>query len=937
LKKRSRKSLIKFGNKNMNDQLIKINVGSNWWKWDLHVHTPLSIYQNYGGDTRDSWEKFITDLESLPEEFKVIGINDYLFLDGYEKVLSYKNSGRLKKIDLILPILEFRLGEFAGVDFGEYKRPNIHVIFADESLLKLNIIKSQFLATLDAKYKLEKDGKIFERTMNKDSLVELGQQIINSVPENEKSKYGAPEIEGFNNLNLKLDQIEESLAKDCFDGKYFLAVGKTEWDQIKWSDSSIGSKKTLINSCKMVFTSTESVEKFNKAKKKLHDQHVNDLLLDCSDSHNFSDSKNNKGNLVKDRIGKCFTWIKAETTFEGLKQIVYEQQTRIFIGEEKPKKPINTIDSITLKLPTDAKVGEDKFCFAGSGNTYNLNPYFNCFIGGRGSGKSTILNFLGLHSNNPDSPKKFWDDLNPSFDPNENEVFSFGGTEIFEFLAQSEIETFARDKSKFTQAIYDRANSHAGNILEEYENKIESLQGKLVQVTQAVADLKILEEQKITKEKEKRTLEISVRVLSSKDYTEVITGITEKSKELQKLEEWKGNISDLKKSLSELISETESEELNEKFKKTEYEKAYVLAIAKIGEAIELLKEEKFTQEATNVVEIKKVIIQLENKAKTLIEKAGYTPESVEQIKSAPQKITNLESEIKNLSSQIESKTKIIATFDSIVAELKTDKQNYENKITKILKPLQDLLKKQFERNQGKDIKQISLEYFFNEEVAWIALANEFYKHFQPDYGNSERSKEVCEFINENKQTFAKNSFDDIKKIIQESQKNDKKYTKFLDEVFKDDKNFQIFQAIRDNHLYDVKLNKIIQVKYDNRDVEQASFGQRCTAVVVILLLFGNYPLIIDEPEAHLDSSLIANYLVPLLKEKKSDRQIIFATHNANFVINGDAEKIFILRNESGQTKVIETTIEDMKNREELLKLEGGKEAFKKRGEKLDIK
>ncbi|MEK9161266.1 MAG: AAA family ATPase, partial [Patescibacteria group bacterium] len=98
-----------------------------------------------------------------------------------------------------------------------------------------------------------------------------------------------------------------------------------------------------------------------------------------------------------------------------------------------------------------------------------------------------------------------------------------------------------------------------------------------------------------------------------------------------------------------------------------------------------------------------------------------------------------------------------------------------------------------------------------------------------------------------------------------------------------------------------------------------------------------YPLIIDEPEAHLDSSLIANYLVPLLKEKKSDRQIIFATHNANFVINGDAEKIFILKNESGQTEVIETTIEDTKNREELLKLEGGKEAFEKRGEKLNIK
>lgn len=138
------------------------------------------------------------------------------------------------------------------------------------------------------------------------------------------------------------------------------------------------------------------------------------------------------------------------------------------------------------------------------------------------------------------------------------------------------------------------------------------------------------------------------------------------------------------------------------------------------------------------------------------------------------------------------------------------------------------------------------------------------------------------------------------------------------------------------HLNDVNRNKLILVKYDNKNVDQASFGQRCTAVVVILLLFGNYPIIIDEPEAHLDSALIANYLVPLIKEKKSDRQIIFATHNANFVINGDAEKIFILKNETGKTEFIETTIENITNRPELLKLEGGKEAFEKRGEKLDV-
>jgi hypothetical protein len=60
--------------------------GSLWRKWDLHVHTPYSIHQQYGaGENDEIWEKFISDLENLPSDFKVLGINDYIFLDGYKK------------------------------------------------------------------------------------------------------------------------------------------------------------------------------------------------------------------------------------------------------------------------------------------------------------------------------------------------------------------------------------------------------------------------------------------------------------------------------------------------------------------------------------------------------------------------------------------------------------------------------------------------------------------------------------------------------------------------------------------------------------------------------------------------------------------------------------------------------------------------------------
>ena len=89
--------------------------GSEWRKWDLHVHTPKSIIQHYGGDTDEAWEKFISDLERLPSEYKAIGINDYIFIDGYKKVLEYKNEGRLPNIDLIIPVVELRVDKFSSI------------------------------------------------------------------------------------------------------------------------------------------------------------------------------------------------------------------------------------------------------------------------------------------------------------------------------------------------------------------------------------------------------------------------------------------------------------------------------------------------------------------------------------------------------------------------------------------------------------------------------------------------------------------------------------------------------------------------------------------------------------------------------------------------------------------------------------------------------
>ena len=80
-----------------------------------------------------------------------------------------------------------------------------------------------------------------------------------------------------------------------------------------------------------------------------------------------------------------------------------------------------------------------------------------------------------------------------------------------------------------------------------------------------------------------------------------------------------------------------------------------------------------------------------------------------------------------------------------------------------------------------------------------------------------------------------------------------------------------------------------------------------------------------------------SYCVTNPKARKNHRQIIFATHNANFVINGDAELIHCMSmDDSKVTKVVSTTIEDLTHRGLLLALEGGEKAFHQREKRYGL-
>jgi len=123
-----------------------------------------------------------------------------------------------------------------------------------------------------------------------------------------------------------------------------------------------------------------------------------------------------------------------------------------------------------------------------------------------------------------------------------------------------------------------------------------------------------------------------------------------------------------------------------------------------------------------------------------------------------------------------------------------------------------------------------------------------------------------------------------------------------------------------------------QEKENFRATENLSTGQRCTAILPIIFAASSNPLIIDQPEDHLDNKYIADSIHKIMKRKKDTRQMIFVTHNPNIPVLADAEFNLFLDYKGRKSRVdAQGTITEVKTNI-LTLLEGGAEAFKTRSE-----
>jgi len=118
-----------------------------------------------------------------------------------------------------------------------------------------------------------------------------------------------------------------------------------------------------------------------------------------------------------------------------------------------------------------------------------------------------------------------------------------------------------------------------------------------------------------------------------------------------------------------------------------------------------------------------------------------------------------------------------------------------------------------------------------------------------------------------------------------------------------------------------------------RDFSQLSLGQKQSVLLALMLSAdSNRPLIIDQPEDHLDSEFIYQTLVPVLRRAKERRQVIIVTHNANIAVLGDAEQIIVLKAQDDTGRIVSRGSIDHPEARQLACdiLEGSSEAFRRR-------
>lgn len=912
---------------------MKQNRGSQWRKWDLHFHTPSSYdYSNNNVTNEDIINSLVN------RGIDVVAITDHHVID-INRIKALQAIGAPKGVT-VLPGIEF-LSDAKGNE-------PIHFIGIFSEECNIDFIWKQ-IESKTAISRIEGENK---------PVNEVYCHLLDTISEVKRlgglvTIHAGKKSNGIENITNSLphsiaQKVDIAEAVDVFE------LGK-EKDQTDYSDIVIPFLKNKIN------------------------KHI--PLIICSDNHNIEEYK------VKQNL-----WIKADPTFEGLKQVIYEPEARVKIQANEPDFK-------------DDRLIIDKIRFICSDQKFTTKPIYlnrnlNVIIGGKSSGKSILLyniantlladkNFLekeGL------SNKYNFRGSDSSFN---FEVTTAGGFSQLLFRDSTEksvlpeikyipqnylvklaepnqnrkgaaLNKIVRDlinEDNESRVIYDDFIS----LVKSYDRKREIIIERYFQLRDRIGSLRnslaakakkeILEQSIMTNTKKVEELNKSAGLKNEEIalYNELQVKLEMQTSTLAAV------VNDFRR-INELLGETresllllndkknlvrsslENLQMKEIFDSNYLNLEGIIAdLNKFAVMFEIIKD----VEGKSKLKIKSPINDLINHIQS--EKRGLSDQLLpfnrnEDIKESIRAISDSIMQDKKVLHEIAQLTKELSENEAALSQEKDNLFNlykdtfaaYEDVIAALKNRTADL------ENDGLLITGIVKFNFtkFQSKLEDVsdgrsASYNEFDFLFKP-------VDSLCDFNLEDLLKSIGEMFDSIveKENYVLNRKADKKTA---------------VKLLLDDYFFDYW-----QIVYKGDKLGEMSAGK--ASFVILMLIVGlsksKSPILIDQPEDNLDNRSISADLVEYLRNKKLERQIILVTHNPNVVVNADAENV-IVANQKGQGEILSNSpyqfdyingslensfnkgddfdgdiLESMGIREHIAEIvEGGKEAFKNREKK----
>lgn len=884
--------------------------GSEWKRWDLHVHTSSSYDYEYNADDADK-----VLVQALVEnEIAAVAITDHFVID--EK--------HIQTLRGLAPKIEFFPGVELRTDKGD---TNIHVIliFSNEMDLKI----------------LEEDFNVFKR-----------QKAINAT-DNQKIYWDFKDIVVFATEHNALISIHAGSKTSGVDDKISNALPINQAIKEEYAQNihffEMGKIKDLADYKKYVFEDIDEKP-----------------MIMCSDNHD-----------PRKYNPKEALWIKADITFEGLKQCLYQPDERVYVGTIPPaldrakKNEKLNIAKISVKRIENPKNTIENWFDV----DLNLNSGLVAVIGNKGSGKSAFSDIIGhlckcstmekasfLNTNRfRKMNKNYAGDYEASItwaDGHEesarlDEVNYKTTIEDAQYLPQKYIEDVCNDIENEFQSEIDKVifsyvdqteRGNAKNLDELVENKAKIVSYTINRIQEEIAAINkriiALENRKtsqymthiqdslrklnedLERHEHLKPVEVSRPVEKDEDkaYKEQLSGINSK-------------IEDLKLLLGE--KRNELTEVNIKIDETHQLISRINLLKNdVLEVNQMLQDflKKHNIESLEEIRLLSPIDGLQDYVLGLLERKEKISASINNeetglviaLKNAEEQktfiISNADAEEKkyqkyllDLSEWDKERKRILGderTENTIVflqLELDYISNNIEQEYASLRSEREALVRKVFDEKQKlvdiyfgiyspveKEIEKLLGD--IEEGIAFGAeiqlkdnnIAEQLLAQINQKYAGAFKGK--VEANNKMSQLLRETEFDDIESIIQ--------FIKGVLTAVDEDLDASSKKIFSKQEFYDLLcgLNYIgvsYKLKMGGRELEELSPGERGIVLLVFYLALSknNIPIIIDQPEDNLDNQSVYSKLVPCICEAKKKRQVIIVTHNPNIAIACDAEQI----------------------------------------------